>query len=216
MDEPIAIAMPSPIAPEDAARAGLYALLARLWAAPPDRPLLLAIAQAAPMGMETLVDDPPAIRASLPVAWEGLRAASSVMDPDAAAQEYADLFLGVGRSEVNLHGSHWLSGFMMEKPLVEVRASLATLGLGRREGVTMVEDHLSALCETMRALVAGVDAGPPFPLERQRVFFERHLAPWVSSCCAAISQSPIANYYRRVAELTNIFVALERDSLAMD
>ena len=45
--------------------------------------------------------------------------ASAAMDPEAAAQEYTDLFVGVGKCEVNLHGSHWIAGFMIEKPLVE-------------------------------------------------------------------------------------------------
>ena len=46
------------------------------------------------------------------------------------AQEYADLFIGVGKCEVNLHASHWLTGFMMEKPLADLRTVLASLGLG--------------------------------------------------------------------------------------
>ena len=79
------------------------------------------------------------------------------MDPDAAVVEYNSLFVGVGKSEVNLHASHWLTGFMMEKPLADVRAALARLGLGRRPGVSLVEDHLAALLETMRILVAGQD-----------------------------------------------------------
>ena len=51
------------------------------------------------------------------------------MRPDAAAEEYNDLFVGVGKSAVNLHASHCLTGFMMEKPLVDVRATLARMGL---------------------------------------------------------------------------------------
>ena len=77
------------------------------------------------------------------------------MDPDAAVEEYNDLFVGVGKSAVNLHASHCLTGFMMEKPLVEVRATLDRLGLARRAGVSLLEDHLAALCETMRILIAG-------------------------------------------------------------
>ena len=53
--------------------------------------------------------------------------------PTRPLQEYTDLFIGVGKSEVNLHGSHWLSGFMMDKPLAELRGDLTELGLERRD-----------------------------------------------------------------------------------
>jgi len=200
------IAIPYPLTPEDRGRADFYALLARLYARAPDRPLLQAIAQA------------PALEGDAPIAasWQRLTAASGVMDADAAEQEYTDLFIGVGKSEVNLHGSHWLVGAMMERPLAELRAELATLGLGRRAGVTMLEDHLSALFETMRLLIAGGDRSAPVPIATQRGFFERHIGPWAFSCCIAIRETTIANYYGCVAEFTEEFMALDRDALAMD
>lgn len=204
-----------PLTPEDRARADLYALLARLYAAGPDQTLLEAIAHAPAMGLPMLVETPESKAGLFGAAWDTLRAASSVMDHEAAAAEYVDLFIGVGKSEVNLHASHWLTGFMMEKPLAEVRATLAILGLGRKDGVTMVEDHLSALLETMRLLIAGHDERGPAPLSIQQQFFEEHISPWVDKCCAAISCHPIANYYKRVAEFTESYVALERDSFAI-
>ena len=216
MSDAAAIPLAHPLAPEDQARADLYALLARLYAAPPDATLLDLLARASPMGLPTTIDAIDSKAAQLGGSWDALRAASSVMDAEAAAQEYADLFVGVGRSEVNLHASHWLTGFMMDKPLVEVRASLATLGLGRRAGITMAEDHVAALFETMRLLVAGHDDRSPSTVVDQRMFFETHIAPWIERCCAAISANYVANYYRRVAEFTDSFMALERDSFAIE
>ena len=204
-----------PLVPEDQGRAEMYALLARLYADTPDAALLRAIASAPPMGVPTLLDNLEGPVADLATRWDRLRAASAVMDSEAGSQEYVDLFVGVGRSEVDLHASHWLAGFMMDKPLVEVRATLASVGLGRRTGATMVEDHLAALCETMRLLIAGDEDRAPAGLETQQLFFERHIAPWVHRCCNAITTHPIANYYRRVAEFTESFMALERDSFAM-
>ena len=128
----------------------------------------------------------------------------------------AQLGTRVGKSEVNLHGSHWLVGAMMERPLAELRAELSALGLGRRAGVTMLEDHLSALFETMRLLITGSDARAPVPVATQRAFFERHIGAWAFACCAAIRETTIANYYACVAEFTEQFMALDRDALAMD
>jgi TorA maturation chaperone TorD len=208
------LAEPPGIAPEDAARADFYALLARLFAAPPDASLLGAIAGASPLAVEARAEE--GAGPGLAAAWDALRAASASADPDTVRQEYDDLFIGVGKSLVNLHGSHWLAGFMMDRPLAELRATLAVMGLGRRPGVTMVEDHLSALCETMRLLVAGDSALPSQPVDAQRTFFERQIAPWYADCCDAIMQSSIANYYAAVAQFTLDFLALERDSIAME
>ena len=202
----VRISISHALAPEDRARAEFYAVLARLFANAPDDALLRAIAGAERMegGMHLMG------------AWNRLVDASAAMDAAAAAQEYTDLFIGVGKSEVNLHGSHWLSGFMMEKPLVELRSDLAALGLGRRDDVLMLEDHLSALLETMRLLIAGHDERKPASIAAQRGFFERHIASWAFRCCSAIRESAIANYYSRVAEFTEEFMALDRHALAMD
>jgi TorA maturation chaperone TorD len=201
------ISVARPLDPEDRARADIYAVLARLYADAPDAALLRALG-----GAERMAGDDNGIAG----AWNRLLDASAAMDPEAAAQEYTDLFVGVGRSEVNLHASHWQTGFMMEKPLAELRAELTALGLARKGSVTTLEDHLGALCETMRLLVAGDEARRPASLDEQRNISRRWLFPWVFECCAAIEASSIANYYRRVAQLTSLFMALERDSLAME
>jgi TorA maturation chaperone TorD len=202
--------------PEDQARADLYALLARLYADAPDAALLAAIAQAPPLAAAADAQTAEEGARGLAAAWDALRAASAALDPVAVVEEYNDLFVGVGKCEVNLHASHWLTGFMMEKPLVEVRATLAGLGLARQNGVVMLEDHLAALCETMRILIAGHGARAPAPIAEQREFFERHIAPWVFACCAAICECLVANYYGPVAQFTDKYMALERDSFAID
>ena len=105
---------------------------------------------------------------------------------------------------------------MMEKPLADLRTTLAEMGLARDPGVTMLEDHLAALFETMRILIAGRGERPPVAPAVQQVFFMSHIAPWVFNCCNAIEACVVANYYRRVAEFGSFFLAVERDSLAMD
>jgi len=196
------------LAPEDEARARFYALLARLYASGPDASLLAAIGGSEPW--QDAGDNP------LAVSWNRLILASAAMDADAAEQEYTELFIGVGRSNVDLHASHWITEATSEKPLVAVRSDLARLGLARRAGSTLYEDHLSLLCETMRLLVAGDGERGPMPIAGQRAYFDRHIAPWVFDCCTAICDCPLANYYVRVAEFTRLYMAVERDSLAME
>jgi TorA maturation chaperone TorD len=200
------VALAHPLAPEDRSRAEFYALLARLYAEAPDHRLLRSIA-----GAQTMQGD-----SGLALSWNRLVAASSAMDEEAVAQEYTDLFVGVGQCDVNLHASHWIAGAMLDRPLADVRSALAALGLGRRSDVFTLEDHLSALFETMRLLVAGQDDRPPASVAAQRAFFERYISSWAFSCCSAIRASSIANYYARVAELTEQLMALDRDALAME
>ena len=92
--------------------------------------------------------------------------------------EYDALFGGVGKPEVYLFGSHYLSGFLNEKPLARLRDDLAALGLARDEAMPETEDHIAYLCEVMRYLIAGDDVAVA-NLTRQREFFAAHLQPWV-------------------------------------
>jgi len=188
-----------PVESEDQARADFYALLARLYASAPDAALLSSIA-----ACDELADT-----------WRKLIAASSAMDPAAAADEYQTLFVGVGKSEVSVHASAYVKS-PGRTPLIEIRASLAKLGLARQSGVNVYEDHLATVCETMRALILGAGRGEPFAFAEQREFFEAHVKPWVFDCCTAIQNSPVANYYRRVAEFTQLFMVIERDSFTID
>ena len=200
------VAMRPPIAAEDQARADVYALLARLFSRAPDAPLLRALGSAPRL--------PPLAISAWPDAFNRLADASTVMDAGAAEQEYTDMFVGVGHSEVDLHASYWMSGG--ERPLPELRRVVAELGLARQPGATLMEDHLGALLETMRLLVGGGPGVAPAAIAVQAAFFERWLAPWADRCCTAIDVCSIANYYRRVAECTKTFLALERDSFAIE
>ena len=199
------------IEPEDQARADLYALLSRLYSAAPDEALLAAIASA-----DELVVDGAKDPSDLAEAWSALVAASAVMDAQAAAEEYQRMFVGVGQSEVSLHGSAYAKAASGKQLLVGVRESLAQLGLARQPGATTFEDHLAAVCETMRLLITGSGRAHPFEVGQQRQFFEDNLGSWVFACCAAITAKSVANYYGRVAQFTECFMALERDSFAID
>ncbi len=204
-------ALPREIPAEDQARADFYALLARLYGGAPDGPLLAALAAAD----ELPVEGSDAAARDLASAWRALTTASAAADAAAAAEEYQDLFIGVGRSAVSLHASAYISP-SGGSALPELRAALARLGLARQDGVNVYEDHLAAICETMRVLIGGAPGVEPRPIAQQQAFFAAYVAPWVAACCSAIKNSPVANYYRRVAEFTEFFMVIERDSFAIE
>jgi TorA maturation chaperone TorD len=193
------------VAAEDHARANFYALISRLFAAPPDAALLKAIASAPPLATE---DD----GAPLPLAWSKLIAASSVIDEDAVAEEFESLFGGVGRSSVNLHASHHLAGFMMEKPLAELRDAFATLGLSRLTTQSLTEDHIASVCEVMRILIVGTEQRAPADVAAQRNFFIDHIGSWAEKLEVSICEQAFANYYRVVAQLAGEFLRVEQMS----
>jgi TorA maturation chaperone TorD len=193
------------VAAEDHARANFYALIARLFTAPPDAALLKAIASSPPLATE---DD----GAPLPLAWSKLIAASSVIDEDAAAEEFDVLFGGIGKTKVNLHASHHLAGFMMEKPLAELRNVFATLGLSRLSTQSLTEDHIASVCEVMRILIVGVEQRTPADVATQRNFFVNHIGSWFEKLEVSICEQDVANFYRVVAQLAGEFLRVEQAS----
>ena len=134
---------------EELARAELYGLLARLWLAAPDAELLGQF--------EVAVTQAPQPGAFLEAPWQSLVAAMRGTTPARAADEFDALFQGVGKPEVFLFGSFYLTGFLNEKPLAALRTDLAALGLARDEQFGQTEDHVAALFEVMRYLIAGDD-----------------------------------------------------------
>ena len=196
----IAVAEERVATEEDAARANLYGLLARLLYAAPDAALLQEIAGA---------DEIAAPESALAASWHGLQAASEVMDVDAAEEEYERLFIGLGQGEVMPYLSWFLTGFLMEEPLAKLRDDLAELGLARAVEVSEPEDHIAAVCEVMRWLAVGDAETVPVDLARQRAFFTRHLQPWYARFANALETAPSANYYRAVARLLKDFLDIE-------
>lgn len=195
---------------EDQVRADFYALLAHLLSRAPDDRVLQSI----------VITQEPTDEASteLTKAWRALSAASAVVTHDALVDEYETVFVGVGRPPVILYGSFYIAGFMMEKPLAELRDDLAKMGFSRNAEVRESEDHLAAVSDVMRALILGVmGSGTDAPAEiaAQKVFFEKHLKPWVFKCCTAIQVYEKSNYYKRVAKFAEQFFAMEAEAFEM-
>lgn len=188
--------------PEDLARADFYALIAHLLFAPPDAALLAGLAASDALCAEQ-TDHP------LDLAWEKLVLTPSIIDEHAVRAEFNALFISIGTPQINPYASLYLSGFLNEKPLAALRGELAQLGLARRTGVGEMEDHLAALCESMRILITGGADGQPHTLQRQKLFFKNHIAPWVERCLDDIRAAPEANFYRLVADFAQAFFNVE-------
>jgi TorA maturation chaperone TorD len=185
---------------EEIARAEVYGLLAGLYLAPPSPDLYEQLRVA--------VTEAPSAGAFLETSWSELVATSRRLSLAEIAEEYVALFGGVGKPEIFLYGSWFIAGALNEKPLVDLRDALAALGLERPAGVLETEDHIAALCEVMRYLIAGEDVGVSNLAAQQR-FFNAHLRPWVERLCETIAAHPRADFYRALAGFMRDFCAVE-------
>lgn len=191
---------------EETARAEVYGLLAALYYAAPSAELHENIRIA--------VTEAPAAGALLESSWGELVAAARAQSLADIVQEYDALFGGVGKPELYLFGSHYLSGFLNEKPLAALRTDITALGLARDEAMPETEDHVAYLCEVMRYLIAGDDVEVA-NLTRQREFFARHVQPWLPMMCDAVMQHPKARFYRALAAFTQAFISVEAQGFDM-
>lgn len=192
----------SDIPEEERFRAQLYSLLSRLFAAPPDAALMTALGG--------LTGD----ASELGQGFAALARATAVATPAALAGEYHDLFIGLGRGELVPYGSHYLTGFLHEKPLAELRQALARLGIARAAEVPEPEDHIAALCEVMAGLIDGA-FGEPAPLAAQRGFFERHIAPWAPRFFVDLEAAQNSAFYRAVGRVGRLFMEIEATAFGM-
>jgi TorA maturation chaperone TorD len=190
------VAFAARLDPVDAGRAAAYGLLATLLAGPPGDAVLEPLRRL-PAGRA------PADPGSLGGAWLALGAAADAVEPGRVATEYHDLFIGLTRGEVVPYASWYLSGALMDRPLVLLRRDLAALGFAREAGVREPEDHAAMLCAVMQALLDArqeVSAGQ---------FFRRHLAPWMPRLFADVAGAASADFYAAVAEFGARLMALE-------
>ncbi len=178
-------------------------MLARFLARPPDEALLRLVA-----GFEADETD----------LGRGLGALARVAartSAPAAAQEYFELFIGIGRGELVPYGSFYRTGFLHDRPLARVRADMARLGIARAYEVREPEDHIAALCEMMAGLIAG-DFGEPLDVAGQRAFFDAHLAPWAERFFSDLEAARAAVLYAPVGTIGRVFMGIEVTAFGME
>jgi TorA maturation chaperone TorD len=198
-----AVKFEAPNRGEETARADLYGLLASLFYGPPTQDLLDAIAQAPSSGDGVLQQ-----------AWNDLAATCEEAEAQKVRDEYESLFIGVGKPEIMLYASFYLSGFLMEKPLAALRSDLDALRLQRNDSMPESEDHIAAMCEVMRYLIQSEDAAHN-NLDTQKRFFSTHLQQWVGEMCDTIQHHPQADFYSKVAQLAKHFFEVETQAFDM-
>ncbi len=187
---------------EDLLRARFYGLLANLLSGPPRAEMLA--------GLERLDGDSTDMGRALGDLGKAA-AAATVEDVE---QEFNDLFIGLSEGELTPYASYYLTGFLYEKPLADLRADMETLGLRSAEDVSEPEDHIASLFEIMHWLITG-SLDSPADLGTQKVFFETHVGSWASRFFEDLETAENAVFYRPIGAIGRTFIAIEREAFSM-
>jgi len=181
-------------------RARLFALLGRLLVAAPDAGLLDALSNL--RGNATALGE----------VYGAMARAAAATDSVAVEREYHDLFIGLGRGELLPFASYYITGFLHERPLAEIRGALARLGLERSDGIAEPEDHIGTVCEVYAGLLSGNFAGGAAAAED---FFDKHMRPWAGRFFTDLEAAGAARFYRAVGRLGRTAIEIEQAAMGL-
>ena len=187
---------------EDRLRADLYNFLGLILARPPD---------------QTLLDQTAGLSGDATEIGQAIGALATIArhsNPKSVESEFNRLFIGLGRGELLPYASFYMTGFLNEKPLASLRSDLASHGIARSENVFEPEDNIASLMEVMGALIVG-RFGAPTPLDTQRDFFNRHIAPWACHCFSDLEAAKGSVLYAAVGRLGRLFMEIETEGFRL-
>ncbi|MEE4189672.1 MAG: molecular chaperone TorD family protein [Roseobacter sp.] len=187
---------------EDRLRADLYNFIGLLLARPAGEMLLEQTA--ALSGDESPLGD----------AIAGLARVAKASTPKGVEREFNALFIGLGRGELLPYASYYLTGFLNEKPLAKLRQDMAALRVTRADNVFEPEDSMASLMETMAGLIVG-RFGEPADIDKQKTFFNNHIAPWATHFFTDLEAAKGSVLYASVGAVGREFMAIEREAFRM-
>ena len=190
------------ISEEDRLRADLYNFLGLLLSGPPDELLL-----AQTSGLSG--DD-----SDMGKAISALARVAKVSKPKKVESEFNALFIGLGRGELLPYASYYLTGFLNEKPLAQLRNDMATRAISRAPNVYEPEDNIASLMEMMAGMIVG-RFGTPADLNDQKAFFNRHIGPWAGHFYSDLEAAKNSVLYASVGAVGKIFMEIEREAFRL-
>jgi len=190
------------VSEEDRLRADLYNYLGLMLSGPPDQMLLDQTAS-------LTGDDTP-----LGEAIQGLARVAKVTKPKAVRTEFNALFIGLGRGELLPYASYYLTGFLNEKPLANLRATMATFGMTRAADVFEPEDNIASLMEMMAGMIVG-RFGRAATVEEQKQFFNAHVGNWAAHYFSDLQAAKSSVLYASVGAVGVALMDIEREAFRM-
>ncbi|WP_170513472.1 TorD/DmsD family molecular chaperone [Ruegeria atlantica] len=190
------------VSAEDRLRADFYNFLGLLLSGPPDQMLLDQVAGLTGDGTD------------LGQAIQSMVRVAKVTKPAAAEREFNVLFIGLGRGELLPYGSYYLTGFLNEKPLAQLRNDMAVRGITRAQNVFEPEDNIASLMEMMAGMIVG-RFGAPATVEDQKAFWNKHIGPWATHFYSDLEAAEASVLYASVGTAGRVFMEIEREAFRM-
>ena len=191
------------VSEEDVLRADMYDFLASLLRKEPSDELIEKVCQ-----LEG--DETPIGSACLTLAH-----LAKTMDNGLIRNEYVEMFIGVGRGEILPFASYYLTGFLNDKPLANLRAEMSDIGIARAEDVKEPEDHIASLFDIMSGLIRG-QFGRTFSIDEQAKFFKKHIEPWAGLLMQDIEAAKTVVFFAPVGTIGKVFLEIESVAFSMD
>ena len=196
-------AVQNSISEEDILRADMYGFLAELFRKEPSDELISTVA-----ALEG--DQSPIGGACLTLAH-----LAKTLDNDLIRHEYVTVFVGVGRGEILPFASYYLTGFLNDKPLANLRADMAAIGIARADGVKEPEDHISSLFDMMAGLIRG-SFGRVYSVAEQASFYRKHVEPWAGMLMGDVETAKSAVFFAPAGTIGRAFLDIESQAFSMD
>ena len=191
------------IAEEDLLRADMYGFLASIFRKEPSDQLIDMVASLDG-------DNSPIGSACMTLAH-----LAKTLDNDLIRNEYVSVFIGVGRGEILPFASYYLTGFLNDKPLANLRGDMAEIGVVRADGVKEPEDHIASLFDMMAGLIRG-DFGRHYTIAEQARFYRQHIEPWAGLLMRDIEAAKSAVFFAPAGTVGRLFLDIESQAFSMD
>ena len=147
-------------------------------------------------------------------AIQGLARVAKVSKPKAVQSEFNALFIGLGRGELLPYASYYLTGFLNEKPLANLRATMANFGMARADDIFEPEDNIASLMEMMAGMIVG-RFGRVATLQEQNEFFNAHIGTWATHYFTDLQAAKSSVLYASVGAVGAAFLDIEREAFRM-
>lgn len=188
---------------EDRLRADMYNFLGLLLSGPPSKDTLKKT--------EALTGDDSAIGEAI----NAMARVTKSMRPSAVESEFTALFIGLGRGELLPYISFYLTGFLNEKPLAQLRKDMVGLRISRAPNVFEPEDNIASLLEMMGGMITG-RFGQVASMQAQTTFFNKHIGSWADHFFSDLEAAKSSVFYAPVGTAGRALMEIEREAFRMD
>jgi TorA maturation chaperone TorD len=102
-----------------------------------------------------------------------------------------------------------------DKPLANLRADMASIGVVRSPGVKEPEDHIASLFDMVSGLIRGT-FGRNYSIGEQATFYRKHIDPWAVLLMQDIEAAKSGVFFAPVGTIGKCFLEIEGQAFSMD